>query len=267
MSIVKHIHFEDAQAINDQAGAIVRQAQSLCLACCHEGSSVLCVSGRLFEVRKNEAIIIAPHVPYLLQASPNNLAIWTFIDIDVEACLGSHIPSAARLPVEDLAGPHFPHVLRQETHGELLKNIQQLIVACRLQEPEAQLSMHVRKIAMQGKRLSGMQSATNRLDAESMFKVLQAIFQHYRSSTGAEMCDRISFAQAEAQRLAEQHFACTLDVLIDRVRIYHAAAALSQGGHDLTRLHGQLGLQDQAQLEHLCLQYFNCRPQVWQQLH
>ena len=252
--------FEDAQAINDQAGARWRQAQHLCLACCHEGSSVLCVSGRLFVVQKNQAILVAPGVAYALQSAPNNLAIWSFIDIDINAYLGSSIPQSAQLRPETLAGPHFPHVLDEKQHAQLVQAIQQLVIACRQGQAIADASQILRSLHSYLKRLP--ESVAPPLH-QALRDAFSYALQHYRAFDEQTFFARSTLAPAEVERLLQAYCHCRLAELCQRIQVFHAAAALSQGATVSPTLASALGFTDEQVFLDLFLRYFAQTPQAW----
>lgn len=260
MSAAESLVFNDAQAINDQAAGTWRQAQHLCLAYCHEGSAVLCVSGRLFVVQKNQALVIAPGVPYAVQAAPNNLAIWSFIDIDMNGCLGSSIPQSAQLHPECLAGPHFPHVLHRKSHAQLVDAIQQLVIACRQGQTIEQDAQLLRSLHSYLKRLPP--SAAPNLHSE-LSPALSYALQHYRDFDEEQFFTQVPIARAELLQLLFAYTHCQVSELHQRIQVFHAAAALSQGVSSLAALAKEIGCADEQQLTNLFLRYFTQTPQAW----
>lgn len=256
--------FQDAYAITDRAALRRVPSGQILLAVCHEGAACLSIGTRLFVVEKNAVVLIAAEDAYVLQSAPGNIAIWSMLTLHPEQLLGDKAPEAARLDPSVLTGPHFPHVLGRSEYTGVQTLVSQMVADLRLSAGQGspQLAQLIRKLFVQLKRLPTAVAYGSSF--EGLMPALEIMFQEYRGVCAESvLADSCQLSLGQFQKEFTQVYGCAVSEFVDRLKIFHAAAYISDHACDAATAMQQVAWQDTDSFDQLFQRFIGCSAKQW----
>lgn len=232
---------------------------------CHEGGGTLAVNGRHFQFQPRSVCIIAPQQRHYLQSTSGNISIWTFLYIDFANLLADMVPDRHVLQVNDLCGPHFQHVLNEDSDPAICEVVLKMVAELRMRQDQWQDKMRrlCGTLAVHFRHLSGRQVPDPEHDQllEHLSPGLDLIMRQYDKPLSTEDVARAcNMTPVSVNRLFEAVFKCTAFELLTRTRTQRAADMLRHSNCDLSEIAVKTGLGDEGHLQQEFRQRFTAAP-------
>ncbi len=238
------IQIHDGLSMTDTAPPGGHYHDLLEIGWCHEGSGIIAVDSRCFEFDPRSVFVIGSGRRHFAQSTRGNIAIWTFMYIDLKALLSEHVPDQSLLRIDDLGGPHFQHVMNEKSEPAICKVVSQMVAEFRMRQEnwEEALRGLCRTLAVYLQRLKGRQLIDDQecQAKQSLAPALDRIHHEYANDISGEMLAADCALSLKAfQDLFQSCYQCSYQEFIKRRRMHEASDLLH---------HSQLGLEEIARV-------------------